>query len=822
MPRGPSSLLRFPGTIPQGQPQLDLNNSINEACLGRWIFNSACIGVGPVPSVTSLLPPWIIPSTGQRGIAAWLNPQGSGSLGITPPVLTPLGSPLTFIAVIELISVSQPFFLMGAINKTEPGIVFNSGSPTGSLTFNTVIPFVNDYSVTGGSLSAGNVYVVGLTSGPGNLSGWVNGQLVASLTLPGNPTYASHFPPMYFLIGSGFSSTPSVKIYSAGAFGRIFTQSDFLSFVRDCYTGLIFPSDFNPGMFASAGPPPSSPFFVPNFDLRPSLRSDIALRTLASDQTISLIGQDSIYAGSGQVPSYANENPQRRSSPEPLSWWQNLLLSTLGSITAPFAQLDWPVLQRLARRQAHEAGSPTQLIGQDVIYGTSGQVPIYDTNQPLPRRALIELRTWLQNLLQSTLSLVVFPFALFDWPNPRGPRPDSRLQRTHITATPQQLIGQDQIYSGPGQVPSYDLNQPLRPRRTIELWTWVQNTLQSTLTVVVFPFSLLDWPNPLRRKSDSNVLRTYTQDTQRQLIGQDVLYGAPGQVPDYDLTPPRAPRRSIELLTWLVSLVSTTLATLSPFLTLDYFRRHPVPLQRVRDDQSLNLNLIGQDQIYGVPGQVPNYDIRPPQRRKLSHQRGWLQSALTFLTFVGVPFAQTDWPNPRRLVVRAFDWFDKLFDRTTPPPPVLDPTRRFTEVLRRIQYAIVAPRWRYTLIAQEFYGMPFFGALPAVDQNQKQTLTFDFGRFLPPGVTLSGTPSLTLAVANGPDPSPASRITAGPILGTAPQNIGGTGLASCAILVQVATCVPGTQYLASFFASRTDGDVASGSSTFWCNPLTGA
>jgi hypothetical protein len=678
-------------------------------------------------------------------------------------------------------------------------------------------------------------------------------------------TVASPWPPAFLQHLSGQTTGVTSYLYPGAVqisvTGKVASPwpPAFLQHLSGQTTGVtnyLYPGGVQPQVIVAA----NSPFFNLDFVLPRSLRSDPSLRTLASDQLIGLIGQDSIYAGPGQVPSYelrsapaplprqryelatpgqligqdrlyagpgqvppyANENPVRRRGPEPLSWWQNLLLSTLGIVTAPFAQFDWPVLRRLVRRQQHEAPSPTQLIGQDRIYAGPGQVPAYDTNQPVASRRSIELRTWLQNLLQSTLSVTVFPFALFDWPNPRGPRPNSRLQRTHTASTPQQLIGQDQIYAGPGQVPSYDLNQPLRPRRTIELWTWVQNLLQSTLTIVIFPFSLLDWPNPLRRKGDSNVLRTHTQDTQRQLIGQDVVYGAPGQVPDYDLTPPRAARRSIELLTWLASLVTTTLATLFPFFSLDFFRRRETPPLRVRDDQSLNLNLIGQDQIYGAPGEVPTYDIRPPQRRKLTYQRGWIQSVAEFLTFVGVPFAQTDWPLPRRLVVRAFDWFDKLFDRTTPPPPVLDPTRRFTEVLRRIQYAVVAPRWRYTLIAQEFYGMPFFGALPAVDQNQKQTLTFDFGRFLPPGVTLTGTPSLTLAVANGPDTAPASRITAGPILGTAPQNVGGTGLDSCAILVQVATCVPGTQYLASFFATRTDGDIASGSSTFWCNPLTGA
>ena len=61
------------------------------------------------------------------------------------------------------------------------------------------------------------------------------------------------------------------------------------------------------------------------------------------------------------------------------------------------------------------------------------------------------------------------------------------------------------------------------------------------------------------------------------LIGQDTIYGDPGQVPVYDLSPP--PKG----------------------------RRHPIAL-RTHIDGHVNDTLLGQDTVYGAPGQVPTYD----------------------------------------------------------------------------------------------------------------------------------------------------------------------------------------------------------------------
>jgi hypothetical protein len=117
------------------------------------------------------------------------------------------------------------------------------------------------------------------------------------------------------------------------------------------------------------------------------------------------------------------------------------------------------------------------------------------------------------------------------------------------------------------------------------------------------------------------------------------------------------------------------------------------------------------------------------------------------------------------------------------------------------------PTARYLLTAE---GMPFIGELPFVAPDQVQTIALDFGRFLPAGVMLTGLPELNVSVKSGTDSSPASRISAGPTIGTAAQAIGGTGRAQTAVLFQVAGCVAGATYIVEAVCPRSDGDTAEG------------
>ena len=153
---------------------------------------------------------------------------------------------------------------------------------------------------------------------------------------------------------------------------------------------------------------------------------------------------------------------------------------------------------------------------------------------------------------------------------------------------------------------------------------------------------------------------------------------------------------------------------------------------------------------------------------------------------------------------------------TLRPVSPLEATRRFVRRLIHIVYNLLLSETRYCIIGQEFQGMPFFGNFPAVASIQKQTLSFEFGDFLPANVTLTGTPTLNITTIFGSDSSPNSHVTSGPIVGSVPKAEGGTGLANTAILFQITGCLAGVTYTAEVSCSRSDGDVVEGSATFQC------
>ena len=106
--------------------------------------------------------------------------------------------------------------------------------------------------------------------------------------------------------------------------------------------------------------------------------------------------------------------------------------------------------------------------------------------------------------------------------------------------------------------------------------------------------------------------------------------------------------------------------------------------------------------------------------------------------------------------------------------------------------------------------MPQANDFPSIDSTiQVQTLTFDVGSgfYLPPGVTLVGTPTVTITDEACLDPSPSSRLLDGPVVGFAPKPKG-SGRPNTAILQQVGNCFPGAFYLLVASCPRSDGDVA--------------
>jgi len=105
---------------------------------------------------------------------------------------------------------------------------------------------------------------------------------------------------------------------------------------------------------------------------------------------------------------------------------------------------------------------------------------------------------------------------------------------------------------------------------------------------------------------------------------------------------------------------------------------------------------------------------------------------------------------------------------------------------------------------------------PNIGPNQAQTMGVDFGKFLPSGVTLTGTPTINVTALNGLDASPNSRISGGPSVGTISTANNGTGNTNTSVLYQISGCTPGETYQLDIYCTRSDGDRAESFVRFSC------
>lgn len=151
-------------------------------------------------------------------------------------------------------------------------------------------------------------------------------------------------------------------------------------------------------------------------------------------------------------------------------------------------------------------------------------------------------------------------------------------------------------------------------------------------------------------------------------------------------------------------------------------------------------------------------------------------------------------------------------------PGPLDPSQRYVAAVPLVSYIARAPSTPYLAqVPFEQYVaripdnyMPAANQLPSVAPAQVQTVTCDFGFFLPSGVTLTGTPTVTvISDIAGVDPSPSHILSGSPTIGTAPPPLG-SNVANAAVLQRIASGLDGAIYLLEVTCSRTDGDVAEG------------
>jgi hypothetical protein len=299
--------------------------------------------------------------------------------------------------------------------------------------------------------------------------------------------------------------------------------------------------------------------------------------------------------------------------------WNLAMIEFLASGAAanPFVPPIFPEPIRVLARQGFEHSTDIKLIGQDKQFRGAGQWTTYDYPNPRGYPFPIEERTWLHSYDPKLLLGKDVQFrgagqwTTYDWPNPRG-YPFPIENRTWLHNLQFQLIGKDTQFRGPGQWTTYDYPNPRGYARPVDLLTHLNPGLQ--VVVVLPPIFPSDWPNP-RGYIFPVELRTW------------VYVPSPGALqPPFAQTdwpnPVLAKPLAADQRTWLFTFPPGVL--LPPFAQYDWPipRGAPFPSDLRTFVNGVEIQLIGQDKVYGAPGQVPSYDW--PNPRIAPNQIAWL------------------------------------------------------------------------------------------------------------------------------------------------------------------------------------------------------
>jgi hypothetical protein len=263
--------------------------------------------------------------------------------------------------------------------------------------------------------------------------------------------------------------------------------------------------------------------------------------------------------------------------------------------------------------------------------------------------------------LQQAVSAAA-PFPAIDWSSPLA-RVYPVALRTFLQSSPLTLL-----VLPPAAAPfsQDDWPLPIPPLYPVALRTWLQSSPLTLQPATTTPFSQDDWPLPIAPLYPV-ALRTWLNPSRAPLIGQDAIYGAPGQVPAYDWPLPKTTLFPIGLRTWLLSLNTTTLvpSTVAPFLPGDWplpiAPPYPIALRTWLDPSKVWL--IGQDTIYGARGQAPAYDWPLPRGPIYPvGLRTWLGglNTTTLIPSTAPPFIPVEWrnPTPPPYPIALLTWLD--------------------------------------------------------------------------------------------------------------------------------------------------------------------
>ncbi len=276
------------------------------------------------------------------------------------------------------------------------------------------------------------------------------------------------------------------------------------------------------------------------------------------------------------------------------------------------------------------------LAGKDKFFGLAGS-PQFDWPNPRGPAFPSDLRTTAQSL-NLNLQITVAPFVQTGWPNPRGPAYPLPPQHYRLSQSTAPVIPlPSQVWIGTR------LTEPTRPNI---IYSWSLSLNPNLLAAI--PFVQTDWPNPRGPATSWTI-----QPSGISLLGFDTFYGAPGQVPTYEMPVPRGPAYPTSLRTWIDPLKRFPVPP--PFALLDWPNPSlgaPYPTDLRTWIAALKINLTGQDQFFGLAGH-PNFDWPVPKgyvpatslKTWIDQLKLLLASQDQFFGLAGHP--NFDWPIPK-------------------------------------------------------------------------------------------------------------------------------------------------------------------------------
>lgn len=245
-------------------------------------------------------------------------------------------------------------------------------------------------------------------------------------------------------------------------------------------------------------------------------------------------------------------NPRARARASDLGFWCDGLPQSALSLTIPRRQSEWPN-PIVARQPQRSWVQPPQIV-DTVVYDL--QFFVTETGMmPAPAKRS-DILGWIGPRPPIATVVVQSPLNQYDWQNPQLRRSSNDL-RTWIDGLPQTALS----LTLPQRQTEWP--NPAPQKRNLELGTWIATP--AVPPVVLYPFNQSDWPNPSPPKPNLE-LRSWTYWSQ---IPEPIQYPF-GQT---DWPNPLPQKANLELRTWANGLPESALGLTLPIRQTEW----PVP-----------------------------------------------------------------------------------------------------------------------------------------------------------------------------------------------------------------------------------------------------